>query len=122
MIRLGSRMISLVPIPGADEQADELHRLGGRGDVGAGAPSSSPKLSLVEQRGQRGEADERGGEERQGVEDPAQALDLPHHPPRLGERRRRLLGEQRVALHAHGLALLHAPDRLDQAQAEQRPG
>ena len=102
---------------GADDEADDLGRLGG-GRHPAALHHVEAELLLVEQRCERGEPDQRGGEERQRVEDPAQALDLPHRAPALGERRRRLLGEQGVG-DAHGRAFLDAAARLPQPAAEQ---
>ena len=72
--------------PGPDDQADELERLDGGGHRAA-AHLVEAELLLVEERGQGHEADERRGQERQGVPDAPEAGDLPAHAPRLGEAR-----------------------------------
>ncbi len=84
---------------------DELDRLGDGGDE---APLDLVEAEdlLVESEAERDEADERGGQERQGVPDAPQAVDLPDHPPALGERRGVLLGGDDLVGRAHASPLL----------------
>ena len=70
--------------PGADDEADELHRLDRGGDEPAGPLVEAVHL-LVEEAGERREADERRGEERQRPPDAPEALDATAQPPRLAE-------------------------------------
>ena len=70
---------------GADDEPDQLGRLDAGGHEPA-CPLVEVELLLVDEGGERDEPDQRGAEERQAVPDPPQGLDLPDHPPGLGER------------------------------------
>ena len=94
--------------PRADRQAEELERLGDRGQVAALQLVEVVDL-LVEQAAERDEPDDRHGQERHGVPDASQDLDLPQQPPRLGEARARLLGVASPPGRARRPALLRAP-------------
>ena len=84
MMRLGSRATSFVPMRAPMISPTSWNGLD-RGGREATGPLVEVEHLLVEQRGERDEADDRRRQERQAVPDPPEGLDLPHHAPALGE-------------------------------------
>ena len=104
--------------PTADDEADELGRL----DRGGHEPASSlveVEHLLVEEAGQRREADER---RRRGTAAPTRSGGGVSMRPQmrhgLAEAGRRLLGHDRLVAGAHGAALVLAPHRLLHPEAQ----
>ena len=116
-MRPGSRGMRRGATRAPIRQADQLAGLGAGSDD-APRPLVQVVRVLVEQGGQRAEPDERHGKERHCHEDAAKALDLPAHPPRLGIRRRCLLGGDRELVAPGEAALVAATDRLAQPQSQ----
>ena len=99
--------------PRADDESDEGERFGdGGGD--ASTPFVEAELLVVEQRGERDETDQRGGEEGEAPPDPLKRLHLVGSTPALGERGRLLLGVDDFLRRAGGMSLPSAPGRFAQ--------
>ena len=75
----------------AEQDADDLGGLGDAGDEASLRLGEAEDLLVVE-RGERGQADHRRGEERQRVPDAPQRADLPEDADRLRPRRWLLVG------------------------------
>ena len=105
--------------PGADGEADELRGSFDEAEHPAAGRVVEAEDVAVEEGAEDREAGDRGREEREHAVDAAEAVDLPAHAPRFGDRRRRFLGLARVGVGARELLLLHAAARLGQRRARE---